>query len=73
MGRSGDGDELRGSGLRIVTRGLTSVGSAAAVILSLGDRREAGRNARLLYHGARVAGSCALTAERAAHQEALAR
>ena len=61
-------EELRGDGLRIVTRGLTVVGSAAALILSLGDWREAKRNARLLYHGARIDGSQPLTAEAAAHQ-----
>ncbi len=59
---------LRESGLRIVTRGLTRVGSAAAVILSLGDEREAARNARLLYHGVRIVGNLSLTAEVAAHQ-----
>ena len=59
---------LRRSGLRIVTRGLTGVGSAAAVILSLGDRREARRNARLHYHGVRIAEKQSLTADVAAYQ-----
>lgn len=61
-------DDLRGSGLRIVTRGLTRVGSAAAVILSLGDRREVARNTRLQYHGSRIALNGLLTAEQALHQ-----
>ena len=59
---------LRRSGLRIVTRGLTGVGSAAAVILSLGDWREARRNARLHYHGVRISEQQSLTADVAAYQ-----
>ncbi len=51
-----------------MTRGLTGVGSAAAVILSLGDRREARRNARLHYHGVRISEQQSLTAEVAAYQ-----
>ena len=62
-------DDLRANGLRIATRGLTSVGSAAAVMLSLGDRREARRHTRLLYHGMRVVvEGAAFTAEAAAYQ-----
>ena len=61
-------DDLRDNGLRIVTRGLTCVGSAAAVVLSLGDRREAARNARLQYHGARIVANGFLTAEQASYQ-----
>ncbi len=60
-------DDLRRGGLRIVTRGLTAVGSAAAVILSLGDRREAAANTRLQYHGMRIPRAEALTADQAAH------
>ena len=63
-----EADGLRRDGLRIVTRGLTSVGSAAAVMLSLGDVRETRRNTRLLYHCVRIAGSGALTADEAGHQ-----
>lgn len=61
-------DDLRADGLRIVTRGLTAVGSAAAIMLSLGDWREARRETRLLYHGARMAGAEALTAEEATYR-----
>ena len=64
-------DDLRAGGLRIVTRGLTSVGSAAAVMLSLGDLREAGRNTRLHYHGMRIVGGDALTAQGAAYHAEL--
>lgn len=64
-------DDLRADGLRIVTRGLTSVGSAAAVMLSLGDRREAGRNTRLLYHGMRIESGGALSARGAAYHAEL--
>ena len=61
-------DDLRDIGLRLVTRGLACVGSAAAVMLSLGDRREAKRDTRLHYHGVRIAGDGTLTAQQAAHQ-----
>ena len=44
------------------------MGCAAAVILSLGDRREGRRNARLRYHGVRIAERQSLTAEVAAYQ-----
>ena len=48
--------EFRGSGLRIVTRVRSHAASAAAVLLSLGDRRIAAPGARLQYHEGRVVG-----------------
>ena len=48
--------EFRGSGLRIVTRVRSQAASAAAILLSLGDRRIAAPGARLQYHEGRVVG-----------------
>ena len=48
--------EFRGSGLRIVTRVRSHAASAAAVLLSLGDRRIAAPGAWLQYHEGRVVG-----------------
>ena len=44
---------FRASGLTLVTRALTAASSAAAVLLALGDRREAARSSSLLFHSAR--------------------
>ena len=52
-------DSLRGlqaGGLTIFTHAITKVGSAAAVLLSLGDVRTAHRKSLLLYHTGRVPG-----------------
>lgn len=48
----------RADGIQIATRGVAEVGSAAAVMLSLGDlgTRSAGPHATLLYHHVRVSG-----------------
>ena len=48
--------EGRPSGLKITTRVRTMASSAAAVLVSLGDRRVASPRARLLYHTARLMG-----------------
>ena len=48
--------EFRGSGLRIVTRVRSQATSAAAILLSLGDRRIAAPGAWLQYHEGRVVG-----------------
>ena len=63
-------DRLCEDGLRIETCALTFAGSAAAVVLSLGDRREAMPRARLHYHGVRVA-ERVLTAPEAAREAEL--
>ena len=44
----------RSRGVRLRTRVVSHAFSAAAVMVSLGDERVAGRGARLLYHPARV-------------------
>ena len=46
--------DLSEGGLTITTYGVTFVGSAAAVMLSLGDVRTAHRNCVLLYHSGRL-------------------
>ena len=59
--------ELRASGLKIDTRVRTSACSAAAMLVSMGDRRSASVNARLLYHNTRIPGiDAAITAHTAA-------
>ena len=49
-------------GVRLRTRVVSHAFSAAAVMLSLGDERVAGRGARLLYHPARVHDAGPITA-----------
>ena len=44
----------KGRGLRLTTLALTSCSSAAAVMLSLGDRRKASPASLILYHFARI-------------------
>ena len=48
--------ELQAGGMKIATHAITKVGSAAAVMLSLGDVRTAHRKSLLLYHTGRVPG-----------------
>ena len=48
--------KLQSDGLILATHAITQVGSAAAVMLSLGDVRTAHRKALLLYHTGRVPG-----------------
>ena len=48
--------ELQADGLKIATHAITTVASAAAVMLSLGDVRTAHRKSLLLYHTGRVPG-----------------
>ena len=58
---------LRKEGFAIDTHAVTRVSSAAAIMLSMGDRRTAHPKAGLLYHTGRVAGvDGALTARAAA-------
>ena len=52
----------RARGVRLRTRVVSHAFSAAAVMLSLGDERVAGRGARLLYHPARVHDAGPITA-----------
>ena len=52
----------RAKGVRLRTRVVSHASSAAAVMLSLGDERVAGRGARLLYHAARVHDAGPITA-----------
>ena len=58
-------DALRARGVRFSTRALMSVSSAAAILVSLGDVREAVRGATFLYHQARTIGTEAVTAQSA--------
>ena len=58
-------DALRARGVRFSTRALMSVSSAAAILVSLGDVREAVRGASFLYHQARTMGTEAVTAQSA--------
>ena len=44
---------FRASGLTLITRALTAASSAAAVLLALGDWREAARSSSLLFHSTR--------------------
>ena len=53
--------DLRAGGLRIVTRVRSKAASAAAVLVSLGDRRLAAPEARLQYHNVRIVGVDGLT------------
>ena len=56
--------ELQDGGLTLATHAVTTVGSAAAVMLSLGDVRTAHRKSTLLYHMGRLPGvDGALTAK----------
>ena len=59
-------DGLRGGGVSVTTRALTKAHSAAAVMLSLGDAREAAAGASLTYHSARVFGLDRVTSKGAA-------
>ena len=52
----------RAQGVRLRTRVVSHAFSAAAVMLSLGEERVAGRGARLLYHMARVQDAGPVTA-----------
>lgn len=52
----------RARGVRLRTRVVSHAFSAAAVMLSLGDERVAGRGARLLYHAARFQDTGPVTA-----------
>ena len=59
-------DQLRSKGVSFTTRALMSVSSAAANLVSLGNRRETLRSSSFLYHQARAAGLDKLTAQSAA-------
>ena len=54
--------QWRAKGVRLRTRVVSHAFSAAAVMLSLGDERVAGRGARLLYHAARITDAGPVTA-----------
>ena len=58
-------DHLRVRGVRFTTRALMSVSSAAANLVSLGDRRIASRGATFLYHQARAGGMDSVTVQSA--------
>ena len=58
-------DALRARGVRFSTRAQMSVSSAAAILVSLGDVREAARGASFLYHQARTGGTQSVTASSA--------
>ena len=60
-------DQWRKEGVIIETKALSTVASAAALMLSMGDLgyRSALPNAKILYHNVRVNGSMTLTAEKA--------
>ena len=58
-------DALRARGVRFLTRAQMSVSSAAAILVSLGDAREAARGATFLYHQARAGGAQSVTASSA--------
>ena len=58
-------DALRARGVRFTTRALMSVSSAAAILVSLGDVREASRGASFLYHQARTGGAESVTSQSA--------
>ena len=58
-------DALRARGVRFLTRAQMSVSSAAAILVSLGDVREAARGASFLYHQARTGGTESVTASSA--------
>ena len=56
---------FRASGLTLVTRALTAASSAAAVLLALGDWREAARSSSLLFHSTRYSSLRDVTAQEA--------
>ena len=58
-------DTLRAQGVTFTTRALMSVSSAAANLVSLGDRREAMRSATFLYHQTRAGGMETVTVQSA--------
>ena len=58
-------DALRARGVRFLTRAQMSVSSAAAILVSLGDAREAARGATFLYHQARAVNMDTVTAQSA--------
>ena len=58
-------DALRAQGVTFTTRALMSVSSAAANLVSLGDRREASRGATFLYHQTRAGGMETVTVQSA--------
>ena len=58
-------ERLRSQGVTFTTRALMSASSAAANLVSLGDRRETSRTATLLYHKARAQGVDQVTAQSA--------
>ena len=59
-------DAFRRDGVSVTTRALARAGSAAAVMLSMGDRREAAPGAALTYHSARTDGIDRVTSRTAA-------
>ena len=59
-------EEARAGGMRVDTRVRTRAASAAALLASLGDRREAAPSARLLYHCVRAVPNGVVTAPAAA-------
>ena len=58
-------ERLRSQGITFTTRALMSASSAAANLVSLGDRRETSRTATFLYHKARAHGVDQVTAQSA--------
>ena len=58
-------DGFRAGGMEFVTRALTSAASAAAVLVALGDRREASGGALLRFHAVRTSGVDEVTAQTA--------
>ena len=58
-------DTLRARGVTFTTRALMSVSSAAANLVSLGDKRIASRGATFLYHQARAVNMNTVTAQSA--------
>lgn len=58
-------EDFHNVGMTINTRAMTRVGSAAAIMLSMGDHRVAARCSRLLYHTARVINETMVTASMA--------
>ena len=58
-------ERLRSQGVTFTTRALMSASSAAANLVSLGDRRETSRTATFLYHKSRAQGVDSVTAQSA--------
>ena len=58
-------ERLRSQGVTFTTRALMSASSAAANLVSLGDRRETSRSATFLYHKSRAQGVDTVTAQSA--------